>query len=97
MHVFGQVEYTDCPYYYLAVVQRGHDERLRQVIQVLAQNQLVVAVVAAAAVQQPPLHARTKSTQRVTLELSVGSAVDDGVGQIVVRHSQALSKRSQRK
>lgn len=48
---------------YLSVVQRGHDEALCEVVEVLGQDELVVALLPAARVQEAALHpARSKQT-----------------------------------
>ena len=45
-------------------------------------------MVAAAAVQQAALHAAAKGAQGVALELALRSAVDDGVGEVVVGYAE---------
>ena len=59
-----------------AVVHGRHDEALGLVIQVLPEEQLVVAVLPAAAVQSSALHSAAEGADRVSLHVRVGHLED---------------------
>ena len=50
---------------YLSVVEEGHEEALDKVVQVLGQDQLVVAVLHTAVVQQAALHPGAEGAEAV--------------------------------